>query len=161
MLAPGPRPGLGGTQYTRLVRCLAVRGIGRLLFVSAVALVSFVVALVNFRQPPASECQMESIRDRSYEVQLEEPPEVNTSTYHLLVTKDGDPVSGALVCMRVDMGGRGNMSGMGASNVASEVSPGRYEIAIRLVMAGYWRGVVIVAEPGLEPVAIPLELDVS
>ncbi len=138
-----------------------MRGIGRLLFVTVVALVSFVVALVNFRQPPASECQMESIRDPSYEVRIEEPPEVNTSTYHLLVTKDGEPLSGALVCMRVDMGGRGNMSGMGTSNVAREVSPGRYEIAIRLVMAGYWRGAVIVNEPGLKAVAVPLEIDVS
>ncbi len=138
-----------------------MRGIGRLLFVTAVALVSFVVALVNFRQPPASECQMESIRDPSYAVQIEERLEVNTTVYHLLVSKDGEPVSGAQVCMRVDMGGRGNMSGMGASNLAREVSPGRYEISIRLVMAGYWQGAVIVNEPGLKPVAIPLELDVA
>ena len=138
-----------------------MRGIGRLLFVSGVALASFVVALVNFRQPPASECQMESVRDPSYEVQIEEAPEVNLTVYHLLVTRDGEPVTDAQVCMRVDMGGRGNMSGMGASNVAREVSPGRYEISIRLVMAGYWRGAVIVDEGEGKPVGIPLELDVS
>ena len=138
-----------------------MRGIGRLLFVSGVALASFVVALVNFRQPPASECQMESVRNPSYEVEIEEPPEVNLSTYHLRVTKDGEPVRGAQVCMRLDMGGRGNMSGMGASNVAREVSPGRYEISIRLVMAGYWRGAVIVDEGEDKPVAVPLEIDVA
>ena len=139
----------------------SVRGIGRLLFVSGVALVSFVVALINFRQPPASECQMESVGDASYQVQFEESPEVNISTYHLLITKGGSPVTGAQVCMRLDMGGRGNMSGMGASNVAREVSPGRYGIDIRLVMAGYWRGAVIVDEGERKPVAIPIEIDVA
>jgi hypothetical protein len=137
-----------------------VRGIGRLLFVTGVAVVSFVFALVNFRQPPVEECQMESIRDSSYEVQLEEPPEVNQTVYHLLVTRGDGPVTGAQVCMRLDMGGRGNMSGMGASNVAREVSAGRYEIAIRLVMSGYWRGAVIVMEPGQRAVGIPLEIEV-
>jgi hypothetical protein len=138
-----------------------VRGIGRLLFVTGVALVSFVVALINFRQPPVSECQMESVTDASYQVQFEESPEVNISTYHLLVSRGASPVTGAQVCMRLDMGGRGNMSGMGASNVAREVSPGRYEISIRLVMAGYWRGVVIVTEGEREPVGIPIEIDVA
>ena len=131
------------------------------MFVTAVAAVSFVVALVNFRQPPASECQMESVRDPAYQVQFEESPEVNLTVYHLLVTKGGSPVTDAQVCMRLDMGGRGNMSGMGASNVAREVSPGRYEIPIRLVMAGYWRGMVIVSEPDRKPVGIPLEIDVA
>jgi hypothetical protein len=138
-----------------------VRGIGRLVFVTVVAAVSFVIALVNFRQPPASECQMESISDPSYQVQFEESPEVNLTVYHLLVTRNANPVTGAQVCMRLDMGGRGNMSGMGASNVAKEVSPGRYEIPIRLVMAGYWRGAVIVTEGDRKPVSIPVEIDVN
>jgi hypothetical protein len=86
---------------------------------------------------------------------------VNVSTYHLLVSRSGRPVTGARVCMRLDMGGRGNMSGMGASNVAREVGPGRYEISIRLVMAGYWRGAVIVTEGERKPVSIPLEIDVN
>ncbi len=127
------------------------------MFVSGVAVVSFFVALVNFRQPPASECQMESVSDASYQVQVEEQPDVNVRVYHLLVRRGGSPVTGAQVCMRVDMGGRGNMSGMGASNVAHEVSPGRYEISIRLEMAGFWRGEVIVRPEGRKPVGIPIE----
>lgn len=134
-----------------------MRGIGRLLFVTVVAVISFFVALVNFRQPPASECQMESVRDASYQVQLEEQPDVNTRVYHLTVARGDSPVAGAQVCMRVDMGGRGNMSGMGASNLAKEVSPGRYEIAIKLEMAGFWRGAVIVSQDGRKPVGIPIE----
>ena len=138
-----------------------MRGIGRLLLVTGMAAVSFVVALISFRQPPASECQMKSVTDPAYQIRLEEQPEVNTSTYHIAVTRDGRPVTGALVCMRVDMGGRGNMSGMAASNVAEEVAPGRYRIAIRLVMSGYWRGIVIIDDESGDPVGIPLELEVS
>lgn len=138
-----------------------MRGIGRLVLVAGMAVASFVVALISFRQPPASECQMKSVADPAYEVQLEEPPEVNTTTYHLVVTRDDRPVAGAVVCMRLDMGGRGNMSGMAASNVAREVSPGRYEVAIRLVMAGYWRGIVIVDDDTGEPVGMPLEITVE
>jgi hypothetical protein len=134
-----------------------VRGIGRLLFVTVVAVISFFVALVNFRQPPASECQMESISDASYQVQIEEQPNVNVRVYHLNVTRGGSPVTGAQVCMRVDMGGRGNMSGMGASNVAKEVAPGRYEIAVTLEMAGFWQGAVIVTPRQGKAVGIPLE----
>ena len=138
-----------------------MRGISRLVFVAAVAMASFVVALISFRQPPASECQMESVLDPSYQVRLEEAPEVNLTMYHLLVTRDSVPVEGALVCMRLDMGGRGNMSGMAASNVAREVSPGRYEVAVRLVMTGPWRGSAIVTEPGRRAVNIPLDIEVS
>ena len=138
-----------------------MRGIGRLVFVSALAVASFVVALVSFRPPPASECQMESASDPSYRVRLEEPPEVNVTTYHLLVTRDDGPVTGALVCMRLDMGGSGNMPGMVASNEAREVSAGRYAVAIELVMSGRWQGNVIVTEPGRPPVRIPLTIQVS
>jgi hypothetical protein len=134
----------------------ALRGIRRLLAVAVIAVVAFVVALFSFRQPPASECEMKSVVDPSYQVQLEEQPRVNTQTYHLLVTRHDRAVTGAQVCMRLDMGGPGRMPGMVASNVAQEVAPGRYRIPIRLVMAGPWRGRVVVDASGREPVAIPL-----
>ena len=138
-----------------------MRGIGRLVFVSGVAIASFVAAVISFREPPASECQMAAVSNPAYEVRLEEAPEVNLTSYHLLVTRNDQPVQGAVVCMRLDMGGRGNMSGMAASNVAREVSPGRYEVEVRLVMSGPWQGTTIVTEPGQRPVSIPMNVEVS
>jgi hypothetical protein len=99
---------------------------------------------------------MKSVVDSSYQVQIGGTAHVNTQTYRLLVTRHDRPVTGAQVCMRLDMGGPGRMPGMVASNVAQEVAPGRYQIPIRLAMAGPWRGRVVVDESGREPVAIPL-----
>lgn len=138
-----------------------MRGIGRLVFVTGVAIALFIAAVTTFREPPVSECQMASVSDSSYAVQIEEAPEVNRTAYRLVVTRNGQPVNGALVCMRLDMGGPGNMSGMAASNEAREVAPGRYEVAVRLVMSGPWRGKVTVTEPGQRAVSIPLDVRVT
>ena len=136
-------------------------GISRLLAVAAISVVAFAVAVVSFREPPVRECQMESSTNPAYGARLEEPPDVNRSVYHLLVTRNDQPVRGATVCMRTDMGGLGGMSGMGTSNVAREVSPGRYAISIRFEMTGFWRTTVIVDEGQATPVAIPFDLRVS
>lgn len=138
-----------------------MKGIARLAIVTAVAGVAFVVALVSFHQVPARECQMSGVRDSSYDFRLEERPEVNVTTYHLLVTHNGRPVEGATVCMRADMGGLGRMSGMGVSNVGREVDPGRYEVDVRLEMSGHWDGRAIVEERGGRAVVKPLAIEVS
>lgn len=138
-----------------------MRGISRLVVVAAIAVLAFGMALVSFREPPASECQLDSTSNPAYAARVEEPPEVNLTVYHLLVTRQGQPVRGAKVCMRADMGGLGGMSGMGTSNVAREVSPGRYEVAIRFEMTGFWRSTVIVDDGRGKPVAIPFDLRVS
>jgi len=104
---------------------------------------------------------MSSVRDPAYEVRFEEQPTLNQRVYHLLVSHDGVPVSGAQVCMRANMGGTGNMSGMGVSNLASEVGPGRYELGVTLQMAGPWRGVAIVTEPNKRAVNVPLAFNTS
>ncbi len=136
-------------------------GISRVLVVAALAVVAFGVALVNFREPPATECQMEATTNPAYAARLEEQPEVNLTVYHLLVTRRDQPVQGAQVCMRTDMGGMGGMSGMGTSNVAREVGPGRYEIAIQFEMSGFWQSTVIVDQGEGKPVAIPFDIRVS
>jgi hypothetical protein len=131
------------------------------MLVSLAAVVAFVVALVSFRQVPVKECQMAATNDPSYSAKLVEPPEVNSTTYHLAVTHDGAPVEGATVCIRADMGGPGGMSGMGASNVAREVAPGSYEVDIAFPMGGRWEGRIVVQEPGAKPVDTPLNITVT
>jgi hypothetical protein len=136
-------------------------GISRLLFVSALAVVAFVVALFSFKEVPASECQGAGQENSAYHVGLEPTPDVNLTVYSLNVQHNGRSVMGARVCMRADMGGSGNMSGMGTSNVAREVSPGKYEIPIRFEMGGHWQGQALISEQGKETIKVPIELEVK
>jgi len=133
-----------------------VGGIGRLVFVSVMAVTAFMIALASFRQVPVRECQMSSVSDPSYSITLVEPPTVNATVYHVTVRHDGAPVEGAAVCLRADMGGSGGMSGMGTSNVATEVGPGTYELKVMFQMGGFWQGRIVVMEPGKPAVGSPL-----
>lgn len=137
-----------------------MRGIWRLTVVSILAVVAFGVALVNFRQVPARECQMDAVRDPSFQVEFLTPFSVDPTTHTFRVTRDGVPVTGALVCMRADMGGTGGMSGMGISDVARETAPGEYDVPVRFEMDGFWNGTVIVATGTRKPVRITIPIEV-
>lgn len=137
-----------------------MRGIWRLTLVSLLAVIAFGVALVNFREVPARECQMDAVRDPSFQVEFLTPFSVDPTTHLLRVTRDGAPVTGAQVCVRADMGGMGGMSGMGISDVAREIAPGQYEAPIRFEMGGFWNGTVIVDTATREPVMIPVPIEV-
>ena len=135
-----------------------MRGIWRLGIVSALAVVAFAVALVNVKVVPAKECQMESVLNASYAVELLTTPSVEPTTQTLRVTRDGAPVSGAQVCMRADMGGMGGMSGMGVSDLARERAPGEYDVPVRFEMSGHWQGTVIVSPGSGKPVRIAMPI---
>jgi hypothetical protein len=137
-----------------------VRGIWRLTVVSVLAVAAFAVALVSFRQVPAKECQMDAVRDSSFQVEFLTPFSVDPTTQTLRVTRDGVPVTGAQVCMRADMGGIGGMSGMGVSDVAHESAPGEYDVPVRFEMGGFWNGTVIVATGTRKPVRITVPIEV-
>jgi len=138
-----------------------MRGIWRLVLVSGLAVLAFVVALVNFRQVPARECQIDAVSDDSYAVEFLTPFSVDPTTHTLRVTRDGALVTGAQVCMRADMGGMGRMSGMGISNVAQEREPGVYDVPVRFEMGGHWNGTVIVTHGPRKPVEIPIPIEVK
>ena len=138
-----------------------MHGIWRLTVVSGLAVVAFVVALINFKQVPPSECQMDAVTDPSYRVEFLHPLTVDPTTQRIRVTSDGQPVTGRLVCMRADMGGMGRMSGMGVSNVAREVEPGVYDVPVRFEMGGHWDGTVIVARDVGKPIKIPVPIEVE
>lgn len=132
-----------------------------MIFVSILAVFAFMVALVSFRQVPVRECEMAASPDSSYSASLLEPPTVNGTVYNLAVTHEGAPVHGATVCLRADMGGAGGMSGMGVSNVAREIAPGRYQIDVMFQMGGHWQGRIVVEEPGRRAVQTTLVLMVT
>ncbi len=135
-----------------------MRAIQRLLLLAGVAIVAFVFALFSFDQDARQGCVVVSEPDPAYDVELQDIPSTRVIAYRLAVTRDGDPVTGAQVCLSAAMTG---MSAMGVTDDAVEVDTGIYEVAVRFAMAGPWDGTVLVSEGGAEPIAVPLSFDVS
>ncbi|MDP8969306.1 MAG: FixH family protein [Actinomycetota bacterium] len=131
----------------------------RLALVVVVALVGFGAAFLAFGDEARRGCVVEAPRDPSYSAEFEDPVPMGQGVHVLRVSRDGRPVTGARVCLTVDMVG---MSAMGAGEEAREVAPGRYEVSLNLPMAGQWRGTVLVEEQGTtQEVAVPLTFEVT
>lgn len=99
--------------------------------------------------------------DPAYTVTVEsepDPPRAEGTTFRLTVRRDGKPVAGAKVCVKVDMP---DMEHPGVSTVATEDSPGRYSARLRFSMAGSWTGSITIAEPGKAVVSAPMRLEVK
>ncbi len=130
----------------------------RLAAVVVIALVGAAAAFVAFRDDARRGCLTEGTRDPAYAAEFEEPPRMDVKAHVLRVTHEGMPVSGARVCLNVDMVG---MSGMGVGNEAREISPGRYEVSLNFAMAGPWEGTVLIEDEGSPPVEVPVSFDVT
>lgn len=99
--------------------------------------------------------------DPTYIVTVEsdpDPPRAEGTTFRLTVRRDGKPVAGAKVCVKVDMP---DMEHPGASTVATEDSPGRYSARLRFSMVGAWTGSITIAEPEKGAVSAPMRLEVK
>ncbi len=130
----------------------------RLVVVVIIALVGAAAAFVAFRDDARRGCLAEGSRDPSYSAEFEEPPRMDVKTHVLTVSHEGMPVTGARVCMNVDMVG---MSAMGVGDEAREISPGRYELSMNFAMAGPWEGVVLIEEEGGQTIEVPVAFDVT
>jgi copper transport protein len=99
--------------------------------------------------------------DPSYDVTIESdpsPPVAEGTTFFFTVRQDGEPVTGAKVCVDADMPG---MQHPGVFTVASDAEPGRYDAKLELSMTGGWEGSVTIAEPGKPAVSVPLAFEVQ
>ncbi len=96
--------------------------------------------------------------DSSYEAELLGEVQTSLIDYRIEVTRDGEPVAGAIVCLDVAMVG---MSAMGMGGIAEEIVPGIYETSIIFEMSGEWSGTILVSEPGESPVSIPVRFEVN
>lgn len=135
-----------------------MRGIRRLLAVSVLALIGFAAALVRFGQAAEEGCIAEPQPHPDYEIELVEPIEFTKTSYELIVLRNGEPVTGARVCLDAAMGG---MSGMSLSDEGEEVAPGQYELYLPFQMPGPWDASVLVDEPEHDTVALPLSFHVE
>lgn len=135
-----------------------MRRIQRVLGVSVITLVTFVVAVFALQDDARAGCVASAPTDPSYEAELLGQVDTSVTTYRLSITRDGEPVADALVCFDVAMRG---MNAMGLSETAVEVVPGIYEISIFFEMAGPWKGDVLISEDGRPPSRLELEFDVQ
>lgn|GEM_PF-3840657 len=133
-------------------------GIWRLGLVSVLAVAGFAIAVVSFRDVPASECLMEAGLDPAVTVDFLTPLRVDTVGHTVRVARDGSPVVGAQVCVRAD---RRAMPGLGVSGAATETGPGEYSVSVRFERAGAWDATVVVARAGQAPVRVPVRIEVG
>jgi hypothetical protein len=87
-----------------------------------------------------------------------DPPKAEGTTFRLTVLHEGRPVTGAKVCMKVDMP---DMQHPGVSAVAVETTPGRYDARLRFSMTGGWEGSVTIAAPGKRAASVPVKIEVK
>jgi YtkA-like len=87
------------------------------------------------------------------------PPRPEGTTFHLAVRHNGDPVTGAKVCMSADMP---DMQHPGLTKAAKESSAGVYDAAdIKFSMGGAWAASVTILEPGKAPVLLTTAFQVA
>lgn len=134
-----------------------MRRIWRLGVLAAVAVVAFAFAIERFDDAAEDGCAQRAREDASYEARLIDEPRIEVLTYRVAITREGEDVEGADVCLSAYMQG---MSAMATTDAGEEVSPGIYELSLTFEMGGRWSGRVLVAERGRPVAAIPLTLEI-
>jgi hypothetical protein len=136
---------------------LAMRWFWRLGIITLVAIASFILAIGRFSAAAEKSCAQRVARDPSLQVAWNEQPRTDLSLYRIRVTREGQPITDARVCLNTYMLG---MSAMAATDIGREVEPGTYELRLNFEMGDAWAGQVIVAEKGKPLAALPLTLEV-
>lgn len=98
--------------------------------------------------------------DPSYSVTVvsdPDPPKAEGTAFQLTARQDGRPVTGAKVCMRVNMP---DMQHPGVTAMADEASGGRYDASLKFSMIGGWEGSIVIAEPDKPAVSVPVKFEV-
>jgi hypothetical protein len=150
---------VGAGHHDGRLACSPVLGVKRLVLTAVVAALAFGAALVRYRDAPANDCLAETASNPAYRAQLAAPVKLDDARYRVLITRHGQPVTGARVCLNTFMTG---MSAMGVIHRArAEVAPGVYELVARFAMAGPWEGIALVKEPGRPAVAVSLTFEVD
>lgn len=130
----------------------------RLAAVVALSLGGFVAALATFSGEMPGPCGRAATGSGSYDAEFDTPVTLADERYTLTVTREGEAVADARVCVRAEAVDRA------AASVSAEAVPdaaGRYEVPLDFPDAGAWHATVLVSERddavGVA-VAVPLEV---
>jgi len=134
-----------------------MRRIWRLGVLALVAVAAFAFAIERFDDAAETGCAQRAREDASYEARLLDEPRIEVLTYRVEITREGEVVEGADVCLSAYMQG---MSAMATTDAGREVEPGIYELSLTFEMGGRWSGRVLVEERGQSVAAIPLTLEI-
>lgn len=96
-------------------------------------------------------------RNGAYASTFEGDVTMDAKKHVLVVTRDGQPVAGASVCVNTAMVG---MKSMRYSARGREVAPGRYEVPVKFAMEGTYRGNVV-TEVSDRAISVPLTVKVG
>lgn len=130
----------------------------RLTTVVVVALTAAVAAFIDFSLPGRQGCELTGQQSASYHAGFTGAVSVTQTSHDLLITHDGAPIGHTRVCLNTEMVG---MSGMGYTNTASQVAPGRYKVNFQFGMAGEYTGNVVVNDPHGNQISIPVKTHVT
>lgn len=127
----------------------------RLAAVVALSLAGFVAALVTFEDAAQQACEADATPDRSYAAAFEPPVRAGADTHVVVVTRAGEPVTGARVCVALSSGD--------ATRIAQgrETGAGRYRVALRFDAPGTWEGRVLVSDAAAPTAAVPVRVEVG
>lgn len=110
--------------------------------------------------PTTGECGIGTL-DTSYTVSVTSdpnPPRPDGTTFHMAVKHNGDPVTGAKVCLAADMP---DMQHPGVNKTAKEQPGGVYDADLKFSMVGSWVASVTIAETGHSPVALTMVFQIT
>lgn len=128
-----------------------------LIVVVGVAAVASAATFVFSGDAATGGCVDDAPLDPAYEAEFEEPVAMGEGPQVVQVSRDGQPVTEATVCVRLVMT---DMRSMGTTGEARELGDGRYEVPLNFEMGDAWDGVVLVAEEGAPAVSVPITVEV-
>ena len=113
--------------------------------------------LLSSRSVVAS-CLPDAPTEPAYAARIVGDVSMDQATHVVQVQRDGEPLTGARVCLYATKVG---MSGLALSDRATVVGAGRYAVRMQFPMGGAWQASVAVDPSRGSAVIIPIEFSVA
>lgn len=127
--------------------------------VALAAVAGFAAAIVHFTHAQSAQtCLGDFPRDPSYAAKFVGSVTMGETNHVLLVTHNGQPLSGVQVCLDTWMVG---MSGMAMTSNATLQSSGHYQVPLQFAMSAPWQANVVITTASGSQVAVPIAFNVG
>lgn len=134
----------------------------RLVVLLAVAVAAFAAAVTAVTGQAPQACRGQPPEDGAYAAWLAGPVTVEAGTHELIVTRRGEPVADARVCVAARPA---DQPARRVAAAAEPQAPGRYTLRAEFAQPGRWRGRVLIARDSdsgeAYDAAVPLRFTVT